>query len=374
MRRPAIALTLLSASATLLLASSSVSAQAEPATAGETARWAPAIERAHIFADSLMQAADLPGLSLAVGVDGKVVWSDGVGWADLENRVPVTALTRMRIGSISKSVTSAGLALLYEAGRVDLDAEIQTYVPTFPRKRWPLTVRQVGGHIGGIRHYRGDENESAVRYPNVLAGLAIFQDDTLLFEPGTRYSYSSYGWNLISAVMEGASGQEFLPFMEQHVFEPLGLRSLVAEHTDSIIEWRASFYERRNGGLVNAPYVDNSYKWAGGGFVGNTEDLVRFGMAWIEPGFLDPATVDLWFSPQHLADGSETTYGIGWFTRVDEAGHRIVWHTGGSVGGRAVLVLFPDRGVVVAMLSNAGHAPMSVDNALTLAAPFLEGR
>jgi serine beta-lactamase-like protein LACTB len=353
---------------------SRAAAQVAPAAAGTSPRWAAAIEEARAFADSLLGAAELPGLSLAVGIDGQVVWTEGFGWADLENQVPVTALTRMRIGSISKSVTAAGMALLYEDGRLDLDAEIQTYVPSFPRKRWPLTVRQVAGHIGGVRHYRDNENDSAVRYPTVLSGLDIFKDDSLLFEPGTRYSYSSYGWNLLSAVMEGASGEEFLGFMEREVFDRLGLRSMVAEHTDSVIDWRASFYERRGGGFINAPYVDNSYKWAGGGFVSNTEDLVRFGMAWIEPGFLDPATVDLWFTPQRLNDGSATTYSMGWGISSDDAGRRVVSHTGGSVGGRAVLVLFPDQGVVVAMLSNAGHAPMSVNNGRRLAAPFVARR
>lgn len=346
-------------------------AQASPATAGTSARWAAAIEQARSFADSLLAAADLPGLSLAVGIDGQVVWTEGLGWADLENHVPVTPLTRMRIGSVSKSVTASGLALLYQDGRLDLDAEIQTYVPSFPRKRWPLTVRQVAGHIGGIRHYRGNEDDSAVRYPTVLSGLDIFKNDSLLFEPGTRYSYSSYGWNLLSAVMEGASGEEFLGFMEREVFDRLGLRSIVAEHTDSIIEWRSSFYERRRGGFVNATYVDNSYKWAGGGFVSNTEDLVRYGMAWTEPGFLEPSTVDLWFTPQHLKDGSATRYSMGWNIATDDDGRRMVSHTGGSVGGRAVLVLYPDQHVVVAMLSNGGHAPMSVPNGERLAAPFL---
>lgn len=339
----------------------------------QSAQWSAAIEQARANADQFMRAHSLPGLSVAVGVNGVIAYSEGFGFADLENRVAVTPLTRMRIGSVSKSVTSVALGQLVEAGKLDLDAEVQKYVPTFPRKRWPITVRQVAGHTAGIRHYNSsEENLSSVRYPTVLAGLAIFQNDSLLFEPGTRYGYSSYGWNLISGVVEGASGEHFLSYMRRRVFEPLGLRSIVAEHADSLIAHRSRFYERAaDSALANAPYVDNSYKWAGGGFISNTEDLVQLGMALLRGDVLKPPTFATLSTSQKLRDGKLTGYGLGWASNQDDKGRRIVYHTGGSVGGRAVLLLYPDHGVVVAMLSNAGHAPMSPPNAGRIAESFL---
>lgn len=341
--------------------------------ASTASAYSDAIERTRAFANTLRDSAGLPGLSIAVGIDGRVIYTEGFGWADVENRVPVTPLTRMRIGSVSKPVTAAALGLLVQQGRLDLDQPVQQYVPSFPRKRWPFTVRQVAGHIAGVRHYNGNENLSAVRYPTVDAGLEIFKDDTLLFEPGTRYAYSSYGWNLLSAVVEGASGEEFLPYMRGKVFEPLGLNSLIAEHTDSLIDWRATFYERgRDGRLVRAPYVDNSYKWAGGGFISNTSDLVRFAMAHVSGALLDARTVETLWRPQQLRNGESTDYGIGWGSGTDQNGRRIVSHTGGSVGGRAVLILYPAQNLAVAMLSNAGHAPMSVANARRVAEFFLQ--
>lgn len=150
-----------------------------------------------------MVALRIPGAQIAVIRDGALIWSEGFGFADMEQQVAATPITRFRIASISKAVTSVGLGLLIEQGRVDLDAEVQRYVPDFPRKRWPITVRQVAGHLAGIRHYREGEFESMRPYPTVREGLAIFENDSLLFEPGTRFSYSSYGWNLISAVIEG---------------------------------------------------------------------------------------------------------------------------------------------------------------------------
>ena len=252
--------------------------------------------RALIF--EIMEEAGIPGASVAVGIGGQIVWAEGFGWADVELGVPVTTLTKFRVGSVSKPITAAGLGLLVERGQVDLDAPVQTYVPDFPEKRWPITTRQLGGHTAVIRHYRGAEMMSARRYPTVESGLEIFADDSLLFEPGTEFSYSSYGWNLLSAVMEGASGEDFLTFMRDEVFEPLGLRHTVADHTDSIVTFRTSFYEKRgDGAVINAPYVDNSYKWAGGGFLSTPEDLVRFGQQHLGPGFLEAKTCLLYTSP-----------------------------------------------------------------------------
>jgi CubicO group peptidase (beta-lactamase class C family) len=342
------------ASFTLAAATIAAAAQQLPplAIAGQSARHQAAIDRARALVRDSMTANGIPGVSVAVAVDGRVVWSEGFGFADLENRVPLTAETRMRIGSVSKSVTSAAVALLVQDGKLDLDAPVQTYVPSFPRKGREITTRQLAGHLAGIRHYRGNEMYSARAYPSVTASLDIFKDDTLLHAPGSKYFYSSYGWNLLSAVVEGAAGEPFLTVMRRRVFQPLGLRSIVAEHVDSLIPFRAHYYEQgQSGGLRNAPFVDNSYKWAGGGFISNTEDLVRFGSALLEPGFLDAKTLTTLFTPMRTSAGEETHYAIGWRVGQHE-GRRELAHSGGSVGANAFLVLYPEARVVVAVLSN----------------------
>ena len=334
-----------------------------------------AIDAARALVRATMEAEGMPGTSLAVGVGDDIVWAEGFGWADVELGVPVTTLTKFRVGSVSKSMTAAGIGLLVERGRLDLDAPVQTYVPDFPEKRWPITTRQLGGHVAGVRHYRGFEMLSNRRYPSVDAGLRIFEGDTLLFEPETRYAYSSYGWNLVSAVMEGASGQEFLAFMRDEVFEPLGLRHTVADHTDSIISHRTEFYELDDGALVNAPYVDNSYKWAGGGFLSTPEDLVRFGQAHLRPGFLRGETLELLTTSQTLRSGEATNYGIGWRTGHQEDGDETISHSGGSVGGTTLLLLVPEHDLVVAGVVNA-TAPIGriVEGVAEIFESVLEGR
>lgn len=320
-------------------------------------RWKAATDSARAWIRAFQEQRHIPGVSVAVGVGGELVWSEGFGFANVEHRVPVTPRTRFRIGSISKSLTAAAIGQLYEQGRLDLDAEVQRYVPSFPGKRWPITVRHVAGHIAGIRHYRGDESLSYRRYATVLAGLDIFDDDSLLFEPGTKYSYSSYGWNLLSAVVEAASGESFLAYMRRHVFEPAGMSHTVADVVDSLIPDRTGFYDVRDGGrVVNAPAVDNSYKWAGGGFLSTPEDLVRFAFAHRAPGLMKPETVRALWTSQRLRSGEETNYGIGWQTRVDSLGHRLVSHSGGSVGGNSLLLIHPELQVVVAIVANVSSA------------------
>ncbi len=316
-----------------------------------------AVEEARALIREIMEAQGVPGASVAVGIGGEIVWSEGFGWADVEQKVPVTTLTKFRVGSVSKTLTATGLGLLLERGRLDLDLPIQEYLPDYPLKRWPVTTRQLGGHTAGVRHYRGQEMLSARRYPTVESGLAIFAEDTLLFEPGTDYSYSSYGWNLLSAVMEEASGTDFLNFMREEVIDPLGLRHTVADHTDSVIPHRTRFYERgQDGAIVNAPYVDNSYKWARGGYLSTPEDLVRFGQAHLRPGFLRGETLQALMTSQTLRNGESTNYGIGWRTGTQDDGDHTVGHSGGSVGGTTLLLMVPSHDLVVAGVVNISGA------------------
>lgn len=321
-------------------------------------RFAEVVASSRALIDSLMRARNLPGLSIAVSVDGEVVWSEGFGYANIEQGTTVMPTTKFRVGSISKPLTAAALALLYEQGLLDLDAPVQRYVPSFPEKaKGVITSRLLAGHLAGVRHY-GSEAEfmSSKRYNTVLEGLEIFKDDTLLAVPGTKYSYSSYGWNLLSAVVEGASGEQFLAYMQEHVFRPLGLRHTVADYTDSIIAGRSGFYDRTaDSSLINAPYVDNSYKWAGGGFLSTPEDLLRFANAHVQAGFLKPETVTLLWTSQQNTAGEQVSYGIGW--AVGELnGRRLISHGGGSVGGNSWLAILPDAKVTLAVTANIGSA------------------
>ncbi|MCD6048696.1 MAG: flp2 [Verrucomicrobia bacterium] len=298
-------------------------------------------------------APKVPGVSVAVAIDGKVVWSEGFGYADLEAKKPVTTETKFRIGSISKSLTSVGFALMVERGQIDLDAPIQKYVPDFPDKGALITTRMLGGHLSGIRHYVGFENRRNQPYTNSHAALTIFQNDPLVAPPGTKYHYTTYGWTLLSAAMESALQQDFVSYMDKNVLQPLDLKHTRADQKGVVDPHCTKFYsDNLLGKFTTAPEVDSSYKWAGGGYLSTPEDLVRLGSALLQPGFLKASSLKLLFTPQKTSDGKPTNYGLGWSIGKDAEGHRIYWHTGGSTGGKSVLLLHPETKTVFALVSN----------------------
>jgi CubicO group peptidase (beta-lactamase class C family) len=329
-----------------------------------------AIEWSRRLLHIIQEEAGIPGLSVAVGVEGRIVWEGALGYSDLEQRVSITPQTLFRIGSVSKPLTSALMARLHEQKRIDLDAPVREYLPSFPEKQFAITPRQLAGHLGGIRHYSENESINYKSYESVFQGLDRFQKDPLLHQPGTEYHYSSYGYNLLGAVLESACGQSFVSCMEQEVFRVLRLDSTVADLPRPIISNRTRFYERSNNGIVNAPYSDRSYKIPSGGFLSTAGDLVRFGLGLIEGGLLRSETVEMMFTPQKTTAGRETGYGMGWRARTDWEGRRVVHHGGSAEGGRAFLLMYPGQRTVVAILANLSEAAILQEEAQTLAEFF----
>ena len=174
---------------------------------------------------------NLPGLSVAVGVDGDIVWAEGFGWADIEKRVPVAPARGSGSGTCPRRSRRPRSACCVEKGRLHLDDEIQTYVPAFPRKQWPVTLRQLMGHVAGVRHYRDTEwgDKPSVHCERASEGLQSFANDPLLFEPETQYRYSTYGWVLVSAAVEAAANEPFFTFMRTQIFEPLGMADTTSD-------------------------------------------------------------------------------------------------------------------------------------------------
>ncbi len=300
------------------------------------------------------QTHHVPGMSVAVLQGGSIVYSEGFGSANLEHGVAVSPKTKFRIGSISKTLTSVALARLWEKGKLDLDAPVQRYAPTFPEKRYPITPRLLAGHLSGLPHYDEDDFVNTVHYESVTDALRKFQDRPLLFEPGAQFSYSSFGWNLLSVVVEGAAGEDFLTHMQTRVFQPLEMTDTVADRYAQIIEHRTDFYNvTEDGDSLNAVAIDNSDVWAGGGFLSTSEDLVRFADGVLHGGFLEPKTVELLLSPMRTNAGETTEYGIGWRVWSVE-GQRAVGHGGGHIGATAILMAVPESGLSVAILTNTG--------------------
>ena len=203
------------------------------------------IEEISQVAREARESSHLPALSVAVVRDGKI-WSAAFGMADLEQQVPATTQSMLRTASIGKWFTATAAMRLVEDGKLDLDAPVQKYCRQFPTKAWPVTTRQLLSHLAGVRHYYGDNGEKKetdaerasletriereragqfVRYTNMAGPLAIFKDDPLLFEPGTKSHYSSLGFRLLGCVLEGAAQMPYRQLMRDLVFAPAGMSS-----------------------------------------------------------------------------------------------------------------------------------------------------
>jgi CubicO group peptidase (beta-lactamase class C family) len=346
-------------------------------------KWTGAVERGRQIVRDALTEQNLPGLSVAVGDGGDLVWAEGFGWADLENRAKVAPDTRFRIGTASVALTSAAVGLLLEKGRLKLDDEIQTYVPEFPKKQWPVTLRQLMGHVAGVRNDGGDEGPLlAARCERPVDGLPAFADRPLLFEPGTNYRYSSYGWILVSAAVEAAAGEPFLAFTRKQVFEPLGMRDTKAESAAEPIPGRATFYFPRFAadpryGLHLMREIDYSCYAGSSVFLSTPSDLVRFAMAINSGKLLQPATVQLLQTSQRAASGQETGYGLGWdLETVSVAGKEAhtVGHDGETLGGMAATFMtIPEHGIVVSAMSNISYAD-TFGIAVKIAQAFVEQR
>ncbi len=333
---------------------------------GPSPTWAGGAEQARQIVRAGLAEQNLPGVSVAVAADGEIVWAEGFGFADLENRVTVTPETRFPVGTASTMLTSAGVGLLMEKELLKLDEEIQTYVPAFPRKAWPVTVRQLMAHQAGLGSDGGDESPLyGLACETPVDALEEFGDDPLRFEPGTQYRYSNFGWILVSAAVESAAGEPFMRYMRRHVFEPLGMDATREDSAAEPISGRAISYFPRFGGdprygpdLMRP--IDLSCYAGASAFLSTPSDLLRFVTALDGGRLLQPATVALLQTSQQLPSGATTGYGLGWdHETVTLAGGEtpVVGHDGDLLGGMAVSIMkFPQHGLIVAVASNTSYA------------------
>jgi CubicO group peptidase (beta-lactamase class C family) len=172
----------------------------------------------------------LPGAQIAVAIDGKVCWSENFGYADLGQGRVVQPNTLFRMPCVSKMYTAAAVARLVQEHKLDLDTPVVSYLPELPGHYAGITTRHLVSHQAGIRHYYGaDTPEKTGHYADVSDALDVFIGAPLLFPPGTDWAYSTYGWVLLSAVVERVSGKPFLRYMQEDVWAPLGLVNTFAE-------------------------------------------------------------------------------------------------------------------------------------------------
>ena len=308
-----------------------------------------------------------PSLSISIVNHGQLIFAKGYGVSDVENNVPATADTVYRIASLSKSLTATAAMRLVEEHRLGLDAPVQKYCPAFPTKQWPVTVRDVLTHQSGIRHYKNDDESINTRhYTSIKEALTQnFSKDPLLFEPGTKFSYTSYGYIVLGCVMEGALGMSYTSIMQQNIFGPAGMTSTLLDDVLAIIPHRARGYSiDKDGKLQNAILLDISNKPPGSGINSSTRDLGLFMVALYGGKLVAPATWNQMITPAQTRDGKPTIYGYGWFVGGPLStyhGLREVGHGGDVQGFASVLYAIPEKKFAVVVLSNGENEKASIE-------------
>ena len=310
-----------------------------------------AIETYEAFVPGRMAFDRIPGLSVGF-IKDDFIWARGFGFSDLESKIPALPTSSYRLASITKTFTALAVLQLVEEGKITLDEEIQTYVPSFPKKKWPVTVRQLLGHLGGISHYKNYAQEGRIKEPKTTQeALAIFKDFDLVGEPGTVFHYSSYGFNLLGAAIENVSRMSYGEFLQKRIFDPLGMESSRMDDPLELIPRRVRGYQLVDGQVKNSEYVDISSRFAAGGVRSSVIDLLRYARGIIDGKFLRESSWEEMFRPMALQNGTFTWTGMAWEVQPLN-GHFSVSHGGDQPETRTFLLILPEEKFAVAITAN----------------------
>ena len=303
------------------------------------------------------------GVQTAIHLDGKLVFSESLGWADRDRKIPVTRRTRFPVASLTKAFTGLATLKAVAAGKLRLDAPIHTYVPEFPAKPgMTITPRRLAAHRAGIRHW-GPERDGLFgrRFDRLAQILPLFAGDPLLPEAGLDYQYSSYGYNLLGLAVERAVRQEFTGYVGRTILQPLkltrtrfdDLRKPLPNATKLYSAYELKDYADIPEGapLIQVPPRDYSHNMAGGNMSSTAEDAVRLGAALLRPGFLPRREYELLFRQPEF-NGKASAMSFGFFV-ADPGGERRLSISGANPGVQAGLMVYPERKLAVAVLSNS---------------------
>ena len=326
--------------------------------------------------NDIMEELDIPGLSIAVSRNGSLLYGKGFGYADVKNKLKANDETLFRMASVSKLLAAAAVAKLMEEGKLDINAPIEKYIEDYPHADKGVTTKLLLSHQAGIRHYNnGDVFNNLKNYKTTDQALKIFIKDPLVFEPGTSYKYSTFAFTLIQALVEAASGMDYLDYLQSEIFSPIGMDRTFPDKKKAKYENHSKLYRKKKRGEMDESIYDNpSYKWGGGGMLSNALDLVEFGEAHLSAGFFSKATLDSIFTPITKIPGGidPIEIGMAWRISKDSNGDMIYHHAGNMNGARSVVLVSPNDGTVVAIMSNNRQLDFIENFALSLRDHFID--
>lgn len=333
--------------------------------------------QASLAADHLLQKlvdiTRVPGMAAAVTREGKIIWSGTAGLRNVAKSRAVERQTLFRLASVSKILTATAAAKLFEEDLLAIDEPLNKKIFYLSTAMGAITPQQLATHTSGIPHYQGmDATRGNRHYADIEQAVGVFKNRDLLFSPGTHYAYSSFGYTLLSAVIEAAADRSFLDYVDEEIVEHLSIQpdALLTE------DKRASeAYEFVDGQIRIAPIHDYSYSWGGAGFSASAEAIAKFGAKFIADEIVSEQTRNMMLTPAQLESGEwvvdrDYHVGFGWRLSKTANGRDYIHHSGIAIGARSALVAIPQTNVSAAILSNAAWTASIEKTALTIADLF----
>lgn len=309
-----------------------------------------------------MKEQQVVGTAIGVIQNGQIAYLQGYGWSDAEKHLAVDERTMFRWASISKTLTAIGALQLAESAQLDLDANVRGYVPEFSEKEAIITCRQLLCHQSGIPHYSNGTIIKTQRvyttphpFEDVVTALDTFKESPLLFEPGSKFSYSTYAYMLLAAVVQRSGQKPFAEQIQERIALPLGMNTLQPDYQWLPIPDRAKGYTRKNNEVVPSTDTDVSWKLGGGGFISDVEDLALLAQGLLQKRLLKAETYEMAWHPQNTKDGDLTDWGLGFAVRIETNGQLKVWHDGAQEKARCRMVLYPHQKSGVVVMTNCEY-------------------
>lgn len=311
--------------------------------------------KATALIQQLVTEYNVAGAAAGYSVDGETIWQSNAGYADKKTKQKFEASTITRLASIAKPMTAIAVMQLVEQGLIDLDVPIQTYIPGYPKQeKTQITARHLLSHTSGIGGYKdGREAQTKKEYAHLSDALVIFKDRDLLFEPGTRYNYTTYGYTVLGVIVEKASGLSFGEYMQKNIWVKAGMMNTGVEKFGAKKPNQSSLYEQNSKGKTREGKENNlSNRIPGGGVYTTLEDMLKFGNAVINNVLVKESTMTL-MRQHHSLEKEANGYGFGWFLYNPKPNEgAIIGHSGEQTGSATQLLIVPHLKIVLVVLTN----------------------
>lgn len=295
----------------------------------------------------------MPGSSITLSIDGRIVWSEGFGFASKDLKVPATRFTKYRIGKVTEVMTALVYNMLVEKGILHPDSSVQHYFPEFPVKEFRLTLQNLADNTSGIRNPTEEEKNWRGLNVSLDAGIDHFSKDSLLFEPGYYQLSTPFNYNLLGVIIQKVTGKKFYEVIREMVTDTLGMLNTIPDNPFSVIENRTNFFDHDYlARVVNALTADIRYKVPSEGYLSTAEDLNRLANAFLFSGYFSDSLRLRTFTPVILKNRMPTQWVNGWFITENHSGTKYYFAKGNIKGGGAAIVIFPEEKMVIAWAAN----------------------